>query len=58
MAKEIIEGCSDVVLEDFLVKTRPLLVHLLPEPDDEDALTVAGIVSNITEIQLCGYTIK
>ena len=46
MAKEVIEGCSDAVLEGFLVKTRPLLVHLLPEPDDENVVTVAGIVSN------------
>ena len=55
MAKKPIEGCSDEMLEDFLVKARPLLIRLFPEPDDEDTVTAAGIVSYITEIQVCGY---
>ena len=46
MANETIEGCPDAVLEDFLVKIRPLLIHLAPEPDNDEDLTAAGIVSD------------
>ena len=37
--------CTDKELESFLGKARPLLIQLLPEPDDYDLPTDAGFVS-------------
>ena len=47
MANETIDGCSDEVLEAFLIQSRALLIHIVPEPDDIDEVTAAGIVSTI-----------
>ena len=45
MANETIDGCSDEDLEAFLIQSRALLIHIVPEPDDIDEVTAAGIVS-------------
>ena len=47
VANETIDGCSDEVLEAFLIQSRALLIHIVPEPDDNDKETVAGIVREI-----------
>ena len=47
MANETIDGCSDEVVEAFLIQSRALLIHIVPEPDDIDKVTAAGIVSTI-----------
>ena len=47
VANETIEGCSDEMLEAFLIHSRALLIHVLPEPDDIDAITAAGIVRKV-----------
>jgi len=44
MANETLEGCPDEVLEDFLIQSRTHMIHNLPEPDDIDIITDAGIV--------------
>jgi len=44
MANETLEGCPDEVLEDFLIQSRAHMIHNLPEPDDIDIITDAGIV--------------
>lgn len=44
MANETLEGCPDEVLEDFLIQSRAHMIHILPEPDDIDSITDAGIV--------------
>lgn len=44
MANETLEGCPDEVLEDFLIQSRAQMIHILPEPDDIDSITDAGIV--------------
>jgi gamma-aminobutyric acid type B receptor len=43
VAKEHLEECSDQELEDFLLKSHALIIHLVPEPDDWNRLTVAGL---------------
>ena len=45
VAKEHLEECSDLELEEFLLKSHALLIHLVPEPDDWDNLTAAGLVT-------------
>ena len=45
VAGENIDECSDEELEDFLIRAKPLLINLVPEPDDYDEKTVAGYVS-------------
>ena len=42
---EHIDECTDEELEDFLRRSRPLVIHLIPEPDDYNFKTDAGIVS-------------
>ena len=48
VANETIDGCSDKVLEAFLIQSRALLIHIGPEADDNDEATDAGIVRGIT----------
>ena len=45
MAKEHIDECTDEELEEFLKKAQPVLINLVPEPDDYDLPTSAGFVS-------------
>ena len=45
VAGEHIDECTDEELEEFLRRSRPLVIHLIPEPDDYDLETDAGIVS-------------
>ena len=45
VAGEKIEECTDDELEVFLQKARPLIIQLVPEPDDHDMITDANIVS-------------
>ena len=45
IAGEHITECSDKELEDFLLKSRALEIHLFPEADDFDKPTVTGFVS-------------
>ena len=47
VANETIDGCPDEVLEAFLIQSRALLIHILPEPDDSDKETAAGIVRGV-----------
>ena len=47
VAGEHIDGCTDEEVEQFLIRAQPLLVNLIPEPDDYDLQTVAGFVSGI-----------
>ena len=47
VARERID-CTDEELESFLGKARPLLIQLLPEPDDYNLITDAGFVSEHT----------
>ena len=45
VAKEHLEECSDQELEEFLLlKSHALIIHLVPEPDDWNHPTVAGLV--------------
>ena len=44
VAQETID-CTDDELELFLGQARPLLIQLLPEPDDYNLTTDAGLVS-------------
>lgn len=44
VANETLDGCTDEMLEDFLAKSRALLLHILPEPDNSSIATTAGIV--------------
>ena len=43
VANETLE-CSDQELEEFLLKSHALTIHLVPEPDDWNHLTAAGLV--------------
>ena len=45
VAGEHIDECSDEEMEEFLVRAQPLLINLVPEPDDYNLQTVAGFVS-------------
>ena len=45
MAGERLDECTDQEIEEFLWKSRALVIQLLPEPDDFDAPTTAGFVS-------------
>ena len=45
VAREPLDGCSDAVLEDFLRRSRALIIQMIPEPDDFDFPTAAGFVS-------------
>ena len=38
-------SCSDQQLEDFIVKSRMLLIQQYPTPDNIDGMTIAEIVS-------------
>ena len=49
-----IDGCTDQELELFLKKSRSLIVHLLPEPDDYNQTTNAGIVGSYTLLSYLG----
>ena len=44
VAKEHLEECSDQELEEFLLKSKALIIHLVPEPDDWNHMTIAGLV--------------
>ena len=44
-AGEHIDECTDQEIEEFLEQSRALVIHLLPEPDDYNLITDAGIVS-------------
>ena len=44
VAGEFIDTCTDKEIEDFIERARPLLIHLIPEPDDYNLTTTAGIV--------------
>lgn len=45
VAQEHIDECTDKELEEFLKKALPLLINVLPQPDDYDIKTSAEIVS-------------
>ena len=45
MVGDHLEECTDEELEDFLQRSRALVLHLLPEPDDYALPTTAGFVS-------------
>ncbi|CAI8046144.1 Gamma-aminobutyric acid type B receptor subunit 2 [Geodia barretti] len=45
VAGEHIDECSDEEMEEFLVRAQPLLINLVPEPDDYNLQTVAGFSS-------------
>ena len=45
VAGEHLDACTDEELEDFLRKSRALIIHRFPEPDDHDLPTVAKFVS-------------
>ena len=47
VAGEHIDGCTDDELEAFIGNARPLLLNILPEPDDYDAVADAGYVSEL-----------
>ena len=44
-AGEHIDECTDEEIETFLEQSRALVIHLLPEPDDYNQKTDAGMVS-------------
>ena len=44
VAKEHLEECSDQELEEFLLKSHALVMRFVPEPDDWNYLTAAGLV--------------
>ena len=56
VAGEHIDGCSDEEMEQFLIRVQPLLIDVVPEPDDYDQHTVAGFVSGNHSI-LLSYTL-
>lgn len=37
--------CTNEELESFVLRSRGILAHIVPEPDDFDSITAAGIVS-------------
>ena len=41
-----LEGCSDEMLEEFLIKSRAFMIHIFPETDNISAMTDSGIVRN------------
>ena len=43
---EPLEGCSNDMLEDFLIKSRAHVINILPEADDHDEITASGMVNN------------
>ena len=45
VAGEHIDECTDEELEDFLRRSRSLVIHLIPEPDDYNLKRGAWIVS-------------
>ena len=47
VAGESLEGCTDEMLEKFLIQSRPLLIHTTPEPDSDHDTTISGIVSHM-----------
>ena len=53
VAKEHLEECSDQELEEFLLKSKALIIHLVPEPDDWNHKTIAGLV--ITQYTMYNY---
>ena len=55
VAEERLEECSDQELEEFLLRSRALLIHLVPEPDDWHYLTAAGLVYIIQILILMLY---
>ena len=40
-----LDGCTNDFLEDFLIRARALLLNIVAEPDDFDAITDGGFVS-------------
>ena len=55
VAGEHIDRCTDEEMEKFLIRAQPLLIDVVPEPDDYDQQTVAGFVSG-NNIILLSYT--
>ena len=47
-----LDECTDKDLENFLIMSRPLTMHMLPEPDGEDAPTDAGFVRKLQAAHL------
>ena len=45
IAGDHLDECTDEELEEFLGKSRVVMLHIAPEPDDFDKITVAGFVS-------------
>ena len=45
-AGEILEGCSDEVLAEFLLKARAFVIYRRPEIDDIDEQTFSGLVKS------------
>ena len=43
MAKNTV-SCTELQLENFMEKARPLLVRQFPTPDDSNSITTANIV--------------
>ena len=44
VTKVHLDECTDEELEEFLRKSRAIVIHVVPEADDEDAITAAGLV--------------
>ena len=44
--REYLDGCSDEFLSDFLLKSRAHVLHILPEADDRNAITISGMVKD------------
>ena len=44
---EFLEGCSDDMLEEFLVNSRIHEIHAIQEADDKNAITISGMVIKI-----------
>ena len=43
-AGDNLDECTDEDLENFLIMARPLIMDMIPEPDNEDAPTDTGFV--------------
>ena len=48
-----LEDCTDEELEQFLVDSRAIMAHIVPEPDDLDSPSSAGIVSKPMCVCFC-----
>ena len=46
IASDHLDECTEEELNNFLILARPLIMHIIPEPDDEDVPTDTGFVRN------------